>query len=238
MFVARKAGLSLLVLVGALSLTAGACKNPADGVSQATVGEAIVAEGTGAEAPATQPSAEGTGTEVAEAEVAAASTATFPFSNDGSTIAFVGSKVTGSHDGSFQQFTGTATLVNNDPLQSSVEVTIQTNSVTSDNERLTGHLMSPDFFAVEEFPTATFQSTSIAAATEGGTHTITGNLTLRGTTRSISFPANVRVADAGLELDAEFFINRQDFNIVYTGMPDDLIRNEVVLRLTIRAPRA
>ncbi len=153
-----------------------------------------------------------------------------------SKVQWVGSKVTGKHEGGFKSFTGTASLV--DPLEkSSVNVEIDTDSLYSDNEKLSGHLRSPDFFDVASFPKATFASTEIKKGGEGGSHTVTGNLTLHGVTKTITFPATLRATAEGVEVDAEFAINRKDFGIVYAGKQDDLIRDDVVIKLSIRAPK-
>jgi polyisoprenoid-binding protein YceI len=155
-----------------------------------------------------------------------------------SSLGFTGSKVTASHDGSFETFSGTMDLEPDAIEDSRVSITIQMASVQIDPPNLRTHLLSPDFFDGEQFPTATFESTRIAAGGEGGTHTITGNLTLHGVTRSISFPANIEVSDAQVRARAEFSINRQDFGIVYPGAPDNLIRDGVVIRFDVIAPRA
>ncbi len=67
---------------------------------------------------------------------------------------------------------------------------------------------------------------------------MTGNLTLHGQTRAITFPANITLSVAEMHATAEFTINRRDFGIVYPGMPDDLIRDGVVIRFDVRAPRS
>lgn len=167
---------------------------------------------------------------------AGATTTTLPFDQRASKIAWTGAKVTGSHDGGFGAFTGTVDLVDRDPVRSRVRVEIDIASITSDNDRLTGHLKSPDLFDVARFPHARFTSTSIRAGAAGGaTHTVTGNLELHGVTRAITFPATIRVADDRVDVDAAFSINRREFGINYPGMPNDLIRDDVALRLTIRA---
>ena len=97
------------------------------------------------------------------------------------------------------------------------------------------HLKSPDFFDVEKFPTATFKSTAIEKTDDG--HTITGDLTLHGVTKRVSFPATVTVTDGQVTANSEFSINRNDFGIVYPGMPDDLIRDLVVIKLSRALPR-
>jgi polyisoprenoid-binding protein YceI len=170
---------------------------------------------------------------------APAAAVTYAFSNDGSKVEFVGAKVTGKHEGTFGAFRGTIQLVGNDPQKSSVQTEIDTASLNVEPAKLAGHLKSADFFEVEKFPKASFQSTSIKPGGEkGATHTVTGNLELHGVKKSISFPATIRVSGDTVETDAEFAINRKDFGIVYPGKPDDLIKDDVLIRLQLRAKKA
>ena len=152
---------------------------------------------------------------------------------EGTSIGFVGSKVTGSHEGGFNTFEGSIAVVDGDPLQSNVEINIDTTSLWADNDRLAGHLKSPDFFDVEKHPTARFVSTGITADAEG--FVIAGNLTLHGVTKGISFPATINVADDQVTALAEFAIKRFDFEIVYPGKQDDLIRDNVLIKLNLVA---
>jgi polyisoprenoid-binding protein YceI len=118
-----------------------------------------------------------TPTAAATAAVAPAGAATYAFTEDDSKVAFVGSKVTGHHDGSSIQ----------------------------------------------------------AGGDKGATHTITGNLELRGVTKQISFPATIRVATGAVDVNAEFAINRKDFGLSYPGKADDLIRDDVLVKLDVHA---
>ena len=197
--------LSVFALVGLLALAG--CSNPADDKPEAKVEE--------------------------PAELSVPSDGDRYVFAEESRIDWVGSKVTGQHDGGFSSFDGEIILVDGDPAVSSVYILIDTNSIWSDNEKLTGHLKSGDFFDVETFPTAAFTSTSIEPGAEG--YTITGNLELHGVNKSITFPATIAVEDDGVKTQAEFFINRNDFGIVYPGKPDDLIRDEVVIRFDLTA---
>ncbi len=199
-----------------LALASVACdNNPSKGKSTATATEAV------ASAPA------------------AATGVKYAFSNADSKVEFVGAKVTRKHDGSFKTFSGTVNLVDNDPTKSSVSVTVDVGSIQSDEEKLTSHLKSADLLDVTKFPQATFNSTAIkAGGDKGATHTVTGNLQLHGVTKSISFPANIKTSGEAVDIDAEFAINRKDFGIVYPGMPDDLIKDDVLLKLQVHAKKA
>lgn len=150
-----------------------------------------------------------------------------------SSIGFVGSKITGSHDGGFKGFEGKVILVDGDPTLSKVEVEIDTTTLWADNEKLEGHLKSPDFFDVETFPTATFISSVIRRVDDS--YTVIGNLELRGVTKEISFPAQIEMQAGQITANAEFSLMRFDFGIVYPGRSDDLIRDAVVVKLAIVA---
>ncbi|HKS36780.1 MAG TPA: YceI family protein [Verrucomicrobiae bacterium] len=149
-----------------------------------------------------------------------------------STIGFVGSKVTGSHNGGFKNFAGTIRAANG-RIVGTPEIKIGMQSTWSDNNRLTSHLTSADFFGVDQFPVSTFTVTSVEPS--GAQQKVTGNLNLHGVSKSISFPANIRIADDAVTVKAEFAINRRDFNINYPGKPNDLIRDHVVIKLDLKA---
>ena len=205
---------TVFTLAFAVSITA--CANPADDKPHATVSEATQT-----------PDA----TKTAGAE-------TLAITPENSKIEFVGSKVTGSHNGSFKQFTGTIELAKEGVEKSRVTIDIDTNSIVTDTDRLTAHLKTPDFFDVAKHPKANFTSTKIEpATTAGSTHTVTGNLDLHGVKKSISFPATIQLAPDAASVNAEFAINRKDFSINYAGKADDLVRDEVVMKLTVKAPR-
>lgn len=161
---------------------------------------------------------------------------TFKLSDKDGSVGFVGAKVTDKHEGGFERFTGTIDYVDHDIEKSSVEVEIDINSLSIEPAKLKGHLLSPDFFVPEKFPHAKFKSTKIVKkAGEGSSHEITGNLELRGEKKSITFPATIKASGEGVDVEAEFAINRKDFGIVYPGMPDDLIKDDVLIKLSLHA---
>ena len=196
-----------LISLALLGMTVG-CSNPADDAPDAQVKEAETVE-----------TSSGGGS-------------SFAISPD-SKIEFVGAKVTGTHDGGFNTFSGTINVVDGDPTKSSVELEIDTNSIWSDDEKLTGHLKSADFFEVETYPTSTFTSTGIVA--DGEMFQVTGNFMLHGVTKSITFPATIQLADDQVTAQAEFSIKRFDFGIEYKGPADNLIRDEVLIKFDLKA---
>lgn len=211
------AGALALALAALGGAAAAGCNDPAKDKAKATTSEAVT--------PAAAP--------------APASAVSYAFDQTTSKIGWVGSKVTGKHDGGFDAFKGTVDVVDGAPEKSRVDVSIDAASITSDAAKLTGHLKSGDFFDVEKHPKATFVSTEVKkGGDKGASHTITGNLTIKGISKSITFPAKVAVSDAEVTVDAEFAINRRDYSLNYAGMPNDLIRDDVVIKLAIKAPKA
>jgi polyisoprenoid-binding protein YceI len=87
--------------------------------------------------------------------------------------------------GHFTKFTGELDLDEQNPGASSVNVTIDAASLTSNDERRDGHLRSPDFLDVEQFPTITFASTKVEVAGDNR-FKVTGDLTIHGVTRELT----------------------------------------------------
>jgi len=158
---------------------------------------------------------------------------------ENSKVLFTGSKVTGKHDGGFNEFTGTINLVNGKPEESKVMVEIDAASVFSDADGLTTHLQDSDFFEVKKHPRASFVSTNIFPDTAKGAdnYTVTGDLELRGQKKTVTFPATIKVGPGDVAVNADFSINRKDFGIIYAGKADDLIRDDVIIKLDLKAPR-
>lgn len=170
--------------------------------------------------------------------------ARFTFDDSTSKITWVGKKITGKHDGSFQKFKGIADVVATDVTKGSVAVVIDMDSITSEPAKLVAHLKSDAFFAVEKNPHAKFTSTSIVPTAAGaagsagaGTHTVNGTIEIRGVSKPVSFPATIRVTETSAELDGDMTINRQDFGVAYQGKADDLIEDNVTIHLEIRAKK-
>lgn len=149
-----------------------------------------------------------------------------------SKVEFIGAKVTGDHKGNFETIEGTANIEGG--KLTAMTVIIDVNSMTTDNEKLTGHLKSPDFFDAPNHPKAKFELVRVTEkAADGATHEIVGNLEMRGVTKEITVPATVAMEGGGLQGKAEFKINRKDWEINFAGKPDDLIKDDVALILDL-----
>ena len=175
----------------------------------------------------------------ANTQTLTAAAVSLPINPDNSKIEWTGSKVTGSHDGGFTKFNGTISLVGDKPENSGVLVDIETASVYANVDQLTQHLKTADFFDVEKYPKATFVSTKIVPDTQAGAnaYTVTGDFDLHGVKKAITFPATITVGPDDVTVKSEFSINRKDFGIVYAGKADDLIRDGVVIKLDLKAPK-
>jgi polyisoprenoid-binding protein YceI len=111
--------------------------------------------------------------------------------------------------------------------------------------KLVGHLASPDFFDVANHPMAMFEITDIAweeNAEKGTNSVVSGNLTMRGETKNITFPATVSVeGDMASIMAPEFSIDRKQWGVMYgsTGIEglakDNLIDDNILLTLNVKA---
>ncbi len=111
-------------------------------------------------------------------------------------------------------------------------------------EKLEGHLKSPDFFDVQQFPIGTFEIASVDPVTgqEDITHNVTGNLTLKGMTKSITIPANVAIVGNKLTaVSPAFKIDRTQWGVEYGASSiegiakDKVISNDIALVLDLEA---
>ncbi len=232
------------------ALMAGCAKDPAKDVAKAKVEKpapakkAEAAKQEAAKPAAAKPAADKAGVAKA-AEPAAKPAAPKPAGGIAltGTIEFVGSKVTGKHEGIFREWSGTVALKDGKAEGGSLNLVVKTGSVEADHKnpvpvwsaKLTSHLKNGDFFASEKFPEATFASDAITAKAgdKGATHEVKGKLTIRGVTKDVTFPATITAGDEVVG-KAEFVINRKDFGIEYKGKPDDLIRDDVVLAINVK----
>ena len=142
-----------------------------------------------------------------------------------SKVEWVGAKVTGDHTGGFKVVQGSAVV--KDGVLSQITAEIDINSIFSDNAKLTKHLLNKDFFEVASFPKAIFTSSKIE---EGN---IQGTLDMKSIKKDISFPAKISVTPQAVDIQAEFTINRRLWNINYDGRANNLIKDNVLIKLDV-----
>lgn len=189
--------------------------------------------------------------EVTEAQnVEQASGITYNANLSESKVEWIGTKPVGRHHGTFTLKDGNLVVSGDDLTGGSFIIDI--NSITPDdqdaegNAKLQGHLKSGDFFNVEQYPEGTFEITNVTEGVQNtdelvmkdATHTITGNLTLKGITKSITFPAKIYMEGDKITADANFNIDRTQWNIVYgndESLGDKFIRPEVNLQVHLVA---
>jgi len=131
-----------------------------------------------------------------------------PVNKEKSQLEFVGSALGGlkSHKGTFGEVSGKVML--EDGKIAGIEGTIKASSVKTDNEKLDGHLQSESFFDAEKNPEIKFKSTSLKDGE------MTGDLTFRGVTKSISFPVEV-TEDS---ISADFKLDAKPFGMSFMGV--------------------
>ncbi|RAK66207.1 YceI family protein [Hymenobacter edaphi] len=139
-----------------------------------------------------------------------------------STLGWVGKKVGGQHNGSVAVKDGSVLVKGNQIVGGTF--TFDMNSIKVDdlkdaewNGKLVGHLKNDDFFAVDKNPTATFVITSIKPVTDavGNNAQVTGNLTIKGKTNPVTFPAKVGVKDGVASAVGVATIDRTKYDVKY-----------------------
>ncbi len=144
--------------------------------------------------------------------------------------------------GFFRDFTGAVTYDSKDVTKSSVEFTAKVTSVDTGVAGRDNHLRTKDFFEVETYPELKFRSTKVEK--KGNGWMLTGDLTMKGVTKSVSFPFNLtgflaptERAGSRMGITAETKINRRDYGINYgnPAAPIIAVADEVTVVLQIEA---
>jgi len=145
--------------------------------------------------------------------------------------------------GSFNEFEGTAVLDGANPANSHAEVTIKAASIDTRNAQRDEHLRSNDFLAMQEHPEITFISTGVRQV-DDTTFELTGDLTIRGVTRSVTiqFTFEGAAKDPFGNLRAGFegsvAINRKDWGVNWNAALEGggvLVSDRVTLEFEISA---
>lgn len=148
--------------------------------------------------------------------------------------------------GGFDDFEGVIKFDGENWDKASTTWTIQVASIDTEDEKRDEHLRSGDFFEVEKFPTMTFESKEVVN-TEGGDFRLTGDLTIKGVTKEVTFDGEFRgvVNDPWGNTRAGFSavtsIDRKDFGITWNKTLDQgglAVGNEVDIRIEVEAIKA
>jgi len=132
-----------------------------------------------------------------------------------STITWIGKKVTGSHNGTISLKSGSLNVNGKSVTGGTFVIDMTTIKDADGSEKLEGHLKADDFFGASKFPTSTFVITKVAGA--GANVTVSGNLTIKGITKPLSFPATVAVNADGTvtALSGKILVDRTKYDIKY-----------------------
>jgi polyisoprenoid-binding protein YceI len=145
--------------------------------------------------------------------------------------------------GRFSDFSGTITFNPDHPEVSSIAFTINAASIDTNQSDRDTHLRSADFFDVERFHRLTFTSTSVIAR-GAGQFDVTGDLTIRGVTKSIVLPVTYLGAakdpwgNQKLAFETELTLNRKDFGLVWNAPLETggfLVGDEVKISVSVQA---
>lgn len=148
--------------------------------------------------------------------------------------------------GFFRDFTGSVTYDAKDVTKSSVEFTAKTTSIDTGVAPRDKHLRSADFFDVEKFPDLTFKSTKVEK--KGKNWLVTGDLTMRGVTKTITIPFQIsgwlpadERSGGKMGIQAETTLNRRDYGVNYgNNLPSGVaaISDDIKVVLQIEAGKA
>ncbi len=162
-----------------------------------------------------------------------------------STLVWTASKVTGTHTGNITVSEGKLDYA--DGELKGGEFTIDMTSITctdiedaETNGKLIGHLKSADFFSVADNATSSFKITKVEKVKKNE-FKVTGDLTIKGITNSLSFPATVKEKGGNVEATAKIKVDRTKYDIKYgsgsffDGLGDKVIYDEFELDLKLVA---
>jgi polyisoprenoid-binding protein YceI len=145
--------------------------------------------------------------------------------------------------GSFHDFEGSATFDGDNPANATVTVTVKAASIDTGNAQRDEHLRSDDFLAMKTHPEITFASTAFRQTSETS-FDLTGDLTIRGVTRSVTIPfayegaAKDPFGNLRLGFEGSTTINRKDFGVTWNAALETggvLVGDKVVLEFDVSA---
>ncbi|MFY0671970.1 MAG: YceI family protein [Bacteroidia bacterium] len=114
-------------------------------------------------------------------------------------------------EGKFSEISGTVQFDASDLNSSKFTANVRVSSIDTEIEMRDDHLKSEDYFDVAKYPLMKFESTAISG--KEGNYKVTGKLTIKDVTKTISFPFSTYSKDGSLHLKGTFEIDRRDYNV-------------------------
>ena len=139
---------------------------------------------------------------------------TYKIDSQKSKISWIGKKVTGQHNGTIALSEGSITTSGKKITAGTFTVDMTTLKDADGSARLENHLRSDDFFSTEKFPTATFVTSKIESK-GGDQYLVKGNLTIKGITNEVEFPATINVLKGEVRATAKVVVDRTKYDIKY-----------------------
>lgn len=176
--------------------------------------------------------------------LASAAPAVYKVDPDHSGVGFTVRHFVSNVPGRFKDFDGVIRYDAQNPAASSVSFTVQAASIDTDNGDRDDHLRGPEFFDAARFPTLTFSSTSVKAV-DADTLEVTGDLTIRGVTKTVTVPVELLGAVKGPSgekagFESIFKLDRKEYGINWNRMLDTggaVLGDEVKITIAIEADR-
>ncbi len=138
--------------------------------------------------------------------------------DEGSKVHFVIKNFGVKTGGDFTGVKGTIVFNPKALASSQMNVSVNANSINTDNDARDKHLRKEEYFNVEKFPLITFISTKISESSLAGRFFVAGNLTIKGITKPVQFGFSATPSDVGYSFSGEFEINRRDFTVGGSSM--------------------
>jgi polyisoprenoid-binding protein YceI len=130
----------------------------------------------------------------------------------GGSLAFTFDQAGAENRGSFGQFATVLVYDEKNPTAGSLEVTVQMASLDTQDKDRNDTLAGEELLDAKKYPTARYTASSLAKRADGALEAV-GKLTLRGVTRELRVPLNIRKAGAGLEISGEVTVRRLDYGV-------------------------
>ena len=165
-------------------------------------------------------------------------------------VKWIGTKIVGSHNGTIEIQNGQLAVINGKLTSATLTMDMRSikNSDLKDpgyNKKLVGHLKSNDFFGVEKYPKAYFKAVKIIKADNAGTnqnnYMIFGELTIKGITRNVEFPATVVMKSNKVMVEGKLVFDRSKFDVrfgstsFFDSLGDAAINDDIQLIFSLVA---